>query len=133
MIHRVIPKSIQGCCCDNEGDMTVYLPEIDMELECYFIGDVDKIKALFPLHVETEALITFWYGKAEVTDKRVKALKPNVVGIYRGKSLDEDGEIEYEIESMITVKTNNELDDYKEPGPIGTWVECSGQFAIEEL
>ncbi len=113
--------------------MTVYLPEIDMELDCYFIGDVDKIKTLFPLQLETEALITFWYGKAEVTDKRVKALKPNIVGIYRGKSLDEDGEIEYEIESIMTVKTDNELGDYKEPGSIGCWIECSGQFVIEEL
>lgn len=113
--------------------MIVYLPEIDVELDCYFIGDVDKIKALFPLHVETEVLITFWYGKTKVTDKREKALRPNVVGIYRGKSLDEDGEIEYEIDSMITVKTDNELGDHNEPGPIDTWIECSGQFVIEEL
>ncbi|MGH1374573.1 MAG: hypothetical protein ACRBBW_21230 [Cellvibrionaceae bacterium] len=111
--------------------MTVFLPDHNLELDCYFIGCASDMKSAYPIGLEKEATITFWHGNVQETDKREKTIKPSIVGIYSDMVKDDDGDIEYVIDSIITIHTDNELGSYNEPANIGSWVECSGQFVIE--
>ena len=134
MKYLLIPKKINSCsACEYEGDMDLYLPEHDVELNCYFVGNVDSMRQSFPIDEECEADISFSFGKAKETSKRTKSIHPKLVGIYSSKELDEDGDTLYLIDSIFTVEMDNELDCYNEPAEIGTWVECTGEFVIEEL
>ena len=133
MKFQVIVKSIAPCSCANEGEVEVFLPDFGVTVVCYFIGSVDLFRRQFPLNELRNANLEFWHANWQLTDKRTESLKSNVVGTFSGFELDEDSEKIFKINSIIPVFSDNELGNFELDVPLGSWVESTGQFVIEEV
>ncbi|WP_286342356.1 hypothetical protein [Ferrimonas sp. YFM] len=131
MSHRVVAKALVPCDCNNEGMIRVDLLEHGVTLDCYYLGSEEQIGQAFPLEQERRARLTLWHGEVVPTEARERSLDKAITGVYLGARLNSDGDVEYLIDSLIPVKTDNELGDFQIPAAEGDWVQCRGQWVID--
>ena len=127
---KLIPINITKGISDYEGNIEVYIPEINQNITCSFvsISYKDMVKE-FPIHTEIDAILIKSYSSISETDNNEQQLGSIATGIYRGKEII-DGDEYYKIESSIDIFSDNELSGFVEPTSIGKWVQVTGEYQL---
>ncbi|WP_028864922.1 hypothetical protein [Psychromonas aquimarina] len=138
MKQKVRILNINPCGCDAEGKITLTLLASGIEIICDYQGSDQHVYECFSIGEETEADISLWLDKVDITEQRslsIKALPGDayeVIGRYKG-TCEYDGSQYYIVDSLIELRTTNEFNDDRKPAETGEWVSAVGLFYIELL